>query len=312
MNNLTDETLLKRAGHAGRNLFVLACLLTIAATALIVVAILALNRDPSNEAVRSVFGMAGALTLMAVGYWFLTVAARRGNPAAVGVVMLAMTVQIVLGLLAAGVVAAQSQLPFKPNVMGLIIPILVLIALGSSRKVLLELKERGLWERAFGEAKASATACVMGGIILGLGIVGLNASSHYTTTRLQQAQTAELRHAKAFVELVQTGEKKFLDAMRPVAAGFGKSDVQAALAELNALDQKLQAIISDTKETEAMSLILHNYANAVRQWKGGLALLLEAKPDIDRAQAQLKLGDTLRTQAAQAFDDRYAASKGRD
>jgi hypothetical protein len=142
-----DEKLLKRARHAGRNLSVLAILATLGAIALIATALFA-------KGIHEVMAvLATTITLIAAGYWVLAVAARRGNPNAVGVVIVAMVLQICLALISAGLAAARTNSAFQPPAGGLVIPILVLVALASSRKVLLELKDRQLWDQVFGSAK---------------------------------------------------------------------------------------------------------------------------------------------------------------
>src|SRR5688572_6665352 len=86
--NAIDAKLLKRARHAGRNLSVLAMLASFGAMALIAAALYA----KGMHGVMTV--LASTITLIAGGYWVLAVAARRGNPNAVGVVIVAMVLQI--------------------------------------------------------------------------------------------------------------------------------------------------------------------------------------------------------------------------
>src|SRR4051812_29711385 len=99
VRNANDEKLLKRARHSGRNLSVLASLATFGAMALIAAALFA----------KGIHGfmavLAATITLIAAGYWVLAVAARRGNPNAVGVVIVAMVLQICLALVFSGVTA---------------------------------------------------------------------------------------------------------------------------------------------------------------------------------------------------------------
>src|SRR5882672_5344459 len=120
--NAIDETLLKRARYAGRNLLVLATLATLGAIALIAAAFFAKGMN----GVMAV--LAATISVLAAGYWVLAVAARRGNPNAVGVVIVAMVLQICLALISSGVTAARTNSAFQPPVAGLFIPILVLVA----------------------------------------------------------------------------------------------------------------------------------------------------------------------------------------
>ena len=121
--NASDQKLLKRARHAGRNLSVLAILATFGAMALIAASLFA----KGMHGVMAV--LATTITLIAAGYWVLAVAARRGNPNAVGVVIVAMVLQICLALISSGVAAARTNSTFQPPVAGLFIRFLVLVAL---------------------------------------------------------------------------------------------------------------------------------------------------------------------------------------
>jgi hypothetical protein len=307
MSNLTDEKLLKRAGHAGTNLFVLACLATLGALLMLALGITVVGKGNDGPGpVLMMVSMGMAIGLVAISYWFLAVAARRGNPNAVGVVIIAMGVQIALTLIASGVGAARNNSEFRPNVASLFIPIVILVALTSSRKVLLELQERGLWIQAFGQAKPSRQLCVVGAVVLSMGLLSLNAVSVYTVEKIQQRHTVELRHARAFVAMIQNDERDFFAAMHGLSGSHGQSDVEPALAKLNALEQNLESIIKDTAPAEPMLPILNSYASAVRQWKNGLQLLVSITPDPDRAQKMLELGDKLRGEATREFDRRYA------
>jgi len=278
--NAIDEKLLKRARHAGRNLSVLAILATF-----------------------------GAMALIAAGYWVLAVAARRGNPNAVGVVIVAMVLQICLALISSGVAAARTNSAFQPPVAGLFIPILVLVALASSRKVLLELKERQLWDQVFGFAKPSGTLCLIGGTLLATGFVAMNAGTYYIGWKAGQEQKVEFQHAKAFVELIQGAEKEFLTAMQGISVNQGKNGIETALTKFKTLEQNFEALQKEAASADRLLQILTTYGNALRQWKNGLMLLKEANADTERVQKMFKLGDQLRAEACQEFDRRYAPRK---
>jgi len=125
--NLTDEQLLKRAGNAARNLRVLGILATLGA--LMAGAILLVGKG----ATAYMWPVALAVTSLAAGYWTLAVAARRGNPNSVAVVLVIMVIQLVIVFVSAGIAAARTNTDLSSNLPGLIIPTLVLIALVSSR-----------------------------------------------------------------------------------------------------------------------------------------------------------------------------------
>jgi hypothetical protein len=298
-----DEKLVKRARHAGRNLSVLAMLATFGAVALIAASLFA----KGAQGVMAVF--AATITLIAAGYWVLAVAARRGNPNAVGVVIVAMVVQICLSLIFSGIAAAQTKSSFQPPVGGLIIPILVLVALASSRKVLLELKQRHLWDRVFGSAKPSAGLCLIGGTLLVSGFIAMNAGSSYVGWKAGHQQRAEIQQAKAFIELIQEDENAFLRAMQEVSSNWGQDEIETVLTRFETLEQRFEVLKTEAAGADRLLEILTTYGNALRQWKNGLTLLKESDADTDRARQMFELGDRLRAEACQEFDRRYAPKK---
>ena len=175
--------------------------------------------------------LAVAISLIATAYWVLAAAARRGNASAVGVVIVIMVVQICLSLISSGIGSARNSTGFQPNVTGLFIPILVLIALASSRKVLTELQDRNLWEQAFASAKPSGKLCVIGATLLVAGFLAMDTGTLYLGWRVGQERTAELRSAKAFVHLIKDDEQEFMTAMRGLSGAYRKADVETELPE---------------------------------------------------------------------------------
>jgi hypothetical protein len=298
-----DQQLLKRAHYGGRNLFVLASLASVGALVLICVAIFA------KEIHGIMAVMAATITIIAAGYWLLAIAARRGNPNAVGIVIVAMVLQICLSLIASGVTAAQSNAPFQPPVGGLIIPILVLVALASSRKVLLQLQERQLWHQVFGTSKPSGTLCKVGGALIVIGFISMNAGTSYLGWKIGQNQKVEIQHAKAFIQLLHEDEKEFLSAMKLVYADRNESNIETALTRFSTLEQQLETLTKETPNTEKLSDVLGKYGSGLRQWKNGLLLLKEPNADLKRAQKMFELGDRLRAEACEEFDARYAPKK---
>ena len=297
-----DKKLLKRARYAGRNLSVLAVMATFGAMALIAAAVFA----KGIQGVTAV--LATTISLIAAGYWVLAMAARRGNPNAVGVVIVTLVLQICLALISSGVAAARTNSAFQPPVGGVMIPILVLVALASSRKVLLELREQGLWDQVFGSAKPSGNLCLIGGTLLATGFVAMNAGTCYIGWKAGQQQTAEVQHAKAFVELIQGDEKRFLTATQGISVNPGEN-IETALTKFQALEQNFEALKKKAASADRLLQILTTYGNALRQWKNGLMLSKEPNADRDRAQKMFKLGDQLRAEACQEFDRRYAPKK---
>ena len=298
-----DQELLKRARNAGRNLAVLATLATLLAVGLLSAIIF------SKDAPAVFAAMTLPLALLAAGYWVLAVAARRGNPNAVGVVIVAAVIQMCLVWILAAVNAARQNSPFQPPIVGMIIPIAVLFALNNSRNVLLKLKERNLWDRVFGSAKPSANLCIIGGILFGTGITGFNSGTYYVSWKAEQQQKAEFQHARAFIELVKTDEQEFLAAMRVAMANPTQRNFDTVLNLHKAVEEKLEALKTEATPFKSLLLILHTYGNAIRQWKNGLVAVNAPVPDTRGAQKMFQLGDKLKADAIQEFDRRYAPKK---
>ena len=132
VRQLADATLFERAGHAGWNLIVWAILTNLAA---IILAAAVLKTLPQMVNIVVAVGCA----LASVGCWMLAVAAKRGNPTAVSIVMAVMVFQLLLSLASLCVALARGG---QPDLFWLIISLLVIVALAGSRSVLVELKRR--------------------------------------------------------------------------------------------------------------------------------------------------------------------------
>jgi len=301
--NLTDEQLLKRASHAGRNLTVLTALASLGALALWALAMF-INKAPFSMLLPAV-----ALSLVAVGYWLLAVAAHRGNPQSVSIVLVLMLLQLVATFLLAGVAAARSGTDFSSNFSfgRLLIPILVIAALASSRSVLLELQGRGLWERAFANAKPSGNLCLIGGVLLATGFISINAGMGYLGSKVTEVRALERKKTSEFAQIIVNEEAQFMAAIAAAKTALTPARLDAALEKLEALDRKLQGLRNETGDNGRLDTILMTYGNAVRQWKNGLQALREPKPDLNRANQFMQLGDKLRAQAAGEYNRLYSA-----
>jgi hypothetical protein len=188
-----------------------------------------------------------------------------------------------------------------------VIPILVLIALVSSRNVLLQLQERGLWEQAFASAKPSSTLCVVGGILVAGGLVMFDGGTVYVTSKLGQARAAEYSGATEFVQLTKHEEQDFMLAASQAMKNASASSLDLALAKLESLETRVKTLQQTASQDSSLPAILQTYRNGVREWKNGLLALKELNPDRRRAQQMLSLGDKLRGQAITDFQNRFMA-----
>ena len=315
IETLTDDELLKWSGHAGRNLIALAILMTLSAILLILPAIL-LERENAHVPIRSGTDLLSAfawvfplvLSLAAAGLWTLAVAARRGNPTSVGIVLVVLFFQVLLALI--GFVISFIQQNQQPNVgiVGVLIGLAVVAAVAKSRNVLIEMKKRGLWQARFGLAKASGHLCIVGGILLVVGYLGLNASlliPAVAAARTAKERAKEMQQAKAFFAIVKGEEAELMNALRE-PGGLGDSGaIKTALSKVDALERKVISLQSGVADNEPLFPILTKYRRAISDWKSGLTAFDSSAPDRDKAKGFFESGDRLRTEAADEFDRRY-------
>lgn len=294
--NLSDEQLLARASHAGRNLSVLSILATLVAIGFWVVAF------TGKAPLLGMIFPALAITFIAAGYWVLTVAARRGNPSSVGTAIVIMALQLTFVLILAGIGAARTGTDVSSNFPNVIIPILVLLALASSRSVLLELQDRGLWEKVFDSEEMGGQFCVVGGILLAIGFLTLNGGSLYVGQKVQQQRAAEKQQAREFVEMIKHEEQQFMDAAAAVLRGKTSDNLELALARADSLKAKCENIRAAVGEHGHLPGVLTTYSNAVRQWENGLLALKEKNPDRKYSQRSLDMGDQLHAEALAEFN----------
>lgn len=294
--NLTDEQLLNRASHAGRNLTVLASLATLASIAFWAIAFMA--KIPMMAGIFPAL----ALTLVAAGYCMLALAARRGSPTSVGIVIVIVALQITFVLTIAGISAARAGGDFSSNTPSIIIPILVFIALASSRGVLLELQNRGLWDQAFAPAKPTRDLCIIGGALVALGFITLNGGTFYLGHKVQQERAAEHGQAREFVEMIKHEELQFMTAASEVLRASTSEKLDLALSRAETLKAKCESLRSAAGGQGRLPGVLTTYANAVRQWENGLLALKEKNPDTQHSQRLLDMGDRLRAEALDEFN----------
>lgn len=305
MGELSDEKLIKRSGHAGRNLAALALLTSVVAAGATAVCFFA------REVAGLVACMAVSLSLVAAGYWLLAVAAKRGNIRAVDFVIGYMLVQIVLGMALNGYAVNAAGAPQRSAVAGMLLPVLVLLAVIGSRSSLAELERRGLWRQVFGAAKPSGHLCGLGAALLVLGALSFLGSSFYVGWRTARVPADGLRQARAYTEILNGEERLFLSAVDGLADGYRQEDLTAVQEKIGALENAVGKLRAEAAGNRELGPILLTYGDAVAAWKSGLDLLRADPPDAARARDAFDRGIRLRERAAQAFDAHFASRQSR-
>jgi len=296
MSNITDEKLLKRAKNAGRILLIIAVLTSIFALALFFVAFLAKGLMLITASTAII------LAIISTGYWILMVAARRGNPTSVSIVIIVMLIQLTISLVLSGILAARSganSFSFPP---GLIIPVLIIITLIGSRNALLELRKRGIWHKVFENVK-STHLCIIGGIFLVIGIMAFNGVTIYTSLKVREHKTVDIQQINKFVNIIQTEEKSFFKTMENLS---NPESQQVALIKITELERKVNELMKTVDDNNLFMPILETYGTAVQQWKKALLMLISPNADMTIVQKRLELGDKYRSNAIQEFDRTFA------
>jgi hypothetical protein len=306
MSSLSNEKLIKRARHAGTNLWTLAVLASLAAIGFIAGS---LSEGLAGGELR-IFGV--MLALLAGGYWVLGTAARRGDQRSVGIVVVVLVLHI-CAVVASGFLIASRRKGAAPfdgtSMLGAGVGFLVLLVLARNYRELVELRKRGLWDQIFGSCNPSGHLCVAGGLMFVAGVLGIYVSSVYSVSRLR-AREMEMQQAQAFINMIRTEEQDFLAAMKGSGGPAEPVRVETALDALGRLEQKALLLQKDSSKNEALGAILSTYLGSTNEYKAALAMLQQPNPDIEQVRKKLLAGDDLRRDAGNRFDQRYSSAKG--
>jgi hypothetical protein len=248
---LTDADLLKRARYGGRNLTGLAIL----ATLLAVLALLAMLAFAGEEAVW----IAVPVLILAISYWLLAIAARRGSAQAINIVRGFLAIQFVLSLIGQIVLLLRSKGAAPLNLLLIVIPLLVIVAISRNRNDLIELQNRGLWNSVFEPAAPTRRLCFIGGLLMFVGLVALYVGLIFGG--IQAANDIRLR--QDFVGLVKNDEKNLFDSFAEVGRSASKESWNSLLQKADALQEKAQNLAQRATASSKMNSIAQSYLEAV-------------------------------------------------
>ena len=299
IRELTDEALLQRASHAGRNMIALAILGTLAA-----LAILAFLFAPGGTLRAPVLASSAACVACVTGLWMLAIAARRGSPTSVGIILGVMALQLVVSVVGYVMAMMRANNDAAGTLWYIIIGIAIIAALSRSQNVLIEMRTRGLWEQRFGSTGPSRNLVIVGGVLYALSFVGLYAGLVLSSVWSVRQRAGELRQAEAFLRVIKTQEAELMTAMSQMGPG-NRNAISAAIAKVEAMDQEVGSIQSDVSNASPLSPILDKYRQALAKWRSGLIALQGPTPDPNRAKTMFESGDRLRREAGTEFDSRY-------
>ncbi len=318
-----EEKLLKKATHAGRNLAVLAVLFTFGAVAMGMV--MTTTKGSSEPALF--IGLAASAGTAAVALWILASAAKKGSVGAITIVYGLYGTYMALNL--CSVFLLFSRDPEKAGeavgatVGKMLIPLLVLIALNDSRKVLIGIRDKGLTSRVF-TGVPNATAVVLAGVMLG--VATFTPFALGIKSGVDQAKTAERN--QSFVgevnAITQKEEAVFLASLGEYMSAPGPDLYRRVNGELLALRTRVEGMRDQcTADGHGVRFApaLGKYLEAIDQWKRGVQLVssdsvqqirqqvpgkglvvVAAFRHLEEAQKHFELGDELKQAAFEAFN----------
>jgi hypothetical protein len=290
----TNEDLIKRARYGGRNVGGLAILASLAA----------------GFGALGIFAYGGEDLLwfalpflaLAASYWCLAIAARRGDHRALTVILSFLSVLFLFSLVMAVFVHVKTNGASPANIIWIVIPLLVIIALAQNRSDLLELRKRSLWEFVFGTSRLNNSIIVVGGVLMFVGYSTLFAGM--VAGLLQAAGIG--RFNRDFKSLILVDEKDFMEAFRVADPSRGADGLSDTMTKLNRLETKARSLAERTSGNSGLEPIVAKYNKAISAWRSALeALRSEGRMSVS-IQDKLQEADRLRQEVLTEFDRRFA------
>lgn len=288
------DPLLKKAQHAKTNLVALAVLVFMAA--ILLGFVLTMSGEKSNAL------MAAGPAVMGIAYIVLSRAARHGDPRSVAVPMIFIAVMIAINLAVDAIVSSNA--PARPTTSpcaSVGIPLLMLVSLWQSRKVLMDLKARGLWEQAFPDARPTGKFIAVGSILLVGGfllmIVGSGLGMNFSK---------EGKLAREFVGMIEGEDQRLLACFRSLSIPPSGNAMTATETALAALNQRLARIEAEAKGSKAMEEILARYRRAVDLWDRAIKAIGHGATAPETINEWLAEADRERKGALELYDKTYA------
>jgi hypothetical protein len=299
----SEEKLLQQARNAKRNVAGLAVLMTLYS----IITTYAMTLAPRG-ADAGIINMQVTYIILSTGLWILYAAVRRGEPRAVGTIIVCQLVvlaAVVLGYGAMAVLASPastSTADLSPALLlGIVIHLGIYIGLMKNRLALIELRTRGLSDRVFPGAKSGKRLCTAGGVLLALGCVilvtGVPAAGY-----LEGRSVAEdMRVARTFIEIMEEDEQALMTSFKAIGGPDPASAYENSMAHIGQVEQKVATALEEAGDDDEMRLILATYGNALKMWRAGLEEFMSKPEDRSEAFRLFEEGDRLRVEASGKF-----------
>jgi hypothetical protein len=237
----------------------------------------------------------------------LAIAAKRGNPKAVFIVMVVLSIHCFLSINAFCITIIRSTPSGGGgSLLAFVFIFLIIVVLDRSRAVLMEMKKRGLWNQRFGSSKPSKNLCILGGSFYAVGYFGFLVSllvPAIEAAKNAKALAEERRQAQAVIQMIQQEEADFFKSMQSLD---DPKAVKNALAKVDVLDQKVASLQVEIPADGTLARIMKEYKRAVQDWKSGLIELDNPVPDLKAAKEKLEYGDKIRNEFTKEFDKKFS------
>ncbi len=298
----SNEKLIQRANHVGRDLSFFAVL-----TGLCTIGALGNSFRPgANQAYFQV--LAGSFLLATLGFRSLSAAAKRGSIRALGMSALAALAFLVYSIVQSEVRGVSSNLNQSGEIGSYVTAFIVFLSLMRSRGILLELRRRGLWGQVFRYSKPSRGLCLLGGLLLVTGAVGIEYGAFYLGKAAVQESRQEMQIAQQFVLMLNNEQKVFLDALQQYSSSKRDTSKQTALGQLDVLERRAQYLLQAAQGHRHIARILQNYCAALPHWRRGIQMLGAPAGDPRKAIAEINDGDRLAEEAGDEFNKYFVKS----
>lgn len=299
----SDRNVMERGRRAGRSLRVLAYLGTVVSA----IAFFAASNAPKDNHAFKLFVL--PISVITIGYWILSMEAKRGNPLAPFLGLIILSLQLVASVINAGFLLSQGkpQIPIIPIFIGA----LVIYSLHKDHQALKELSERNLRDLTFPDTPSSQFTCAIGGLTLFSGFLWLYTGLFTTVMTAGKAAQEKQQQVQAFATIINQDEKQFMDYWTHLPQPSTTQNLDEAVKKLTAIDAKVAELQKSATATQQKPLadMLQNYRLALQQWRKGIEMMKVSEALRPTAVQLMAEGDARRQQVLDSYNMTYSLER---
>jgi hypothetical protein len=244
--------------------------------------------------------LVASMVAIAIGYWFLAVAARRGDPRPLTIVICVFLVALCINVAGQIWLYVQSNGEKQPELLVILLVGAVAAALSINRRNLIELRERGLGSQAFPETKPTNRLCGYGGTMLVVGMLVMFAS--LLLPAIGAARTAKARHE--FVALINGPEHDLLTALNS-SEDSSPDKLDRVMSMLAALQSRMKELARDSPSDARLQAVFEDYQDVLERWQRGFTAIKDEGRATQATMDILNDADRRRADTLKAFDELY-------